>query len=217
MRLSWRLVKLLQSRQSDESLLVEPDPVLYQCITLRRFVHNSRVYEPVCTAFAPAPRAPGQPMSPSPTDPRPHGSPPDIIELTDEKEARDLLSRGLIDPRPRASRLRVSFPGATQSWTGWVPWHPPKLIGEMDFFRGQPDDSFDQVLVRIKNLKGSVQIAPGVVLEPGAVVFVPFLYARIGGFYCEDESPRDATYMIYLDEVASAQMPKPQMADIMKL
>jgi hypothetical protein len=217
MKFSWRLVKLLESRQSGESLIIEPDPILYRCITLRRFVHGGRVYLPVCTSFAPAPRAPGQPASPPPTDTRPHGAPADIIELA-ESEARALMGQGLVDPRPRASQLRVSFPGATQSWVGWVPWRMPKLINETDFFRGQPDNSFDSVLVRVKLLKPSMQVCAGLVLQPNETVYLPFLYARaIGGFYSEDQTPRDVSFLVYLDEFVAATMPRPQMANIMEL
>jgi hypothetical protein len=214
MRFSWRLVKLLQSRQGgNESLQIEPWPVDCQCIVLKRFVRNGRSYEPVSSTYTPSMRG----RQPAVIDPRPRGTPADIIELP-PAEARTMLGQGLIDPRPRADRFKVSYAGASESWPGWVPWHPPKIVGEMNFFRGPPDDSFDQVLVRVKLLTSAVSIAPGLVMQPGEIIYLPFVYARvIGSFYSQDEAPRDASFLLFLDEFISAAMPRPQMTDIMKL
>jgi hypothetical protein len=70
----------------------------------------------------------------------------------------------------------------------------------------EPNDLFDSCLVRIRTLKGG-QILQGLILNPGDIVYVPFANVRLAGgdgFYCEDEPPRDACFMIFLDEFAPA-------------
>jgi hypothetical protein len=191
MKMSWRLIELLKSRRGG-SLQVEPWPVTCDCIVLKSFTHAGRRLQP---------------------ENRLKAIPPDVVELP-AAEARTLLSQGIVDPRPRADRVHCSYAGSPESWPGWIPWQLLTVPGEANWNQGKVDNEFDETLVRVRVIKGS-QICPGVIPSPRNILYLPFIYVRTaagGGFYTEDERPRDASYMIFLDEFAPAQQSRVEVA-----